>query len=88
MGRSGRPKCQIHPKCRDQVDYGKVHLMITDGHKDGIGFTWLDWSPALLTLHKGVNIYYIAGRSVGFGIDRIILYRTNDELAKENATKL
>ena len=61
---------------------------ITDGHKDGSGFTWLDWSPAQESLVKGMNYLYIAGRSIGFGIDRIVVYKANDSEAKEKAMSL
>ncbi len=59
-----------------------------DSHRDGTGFTWLDWGIRRFYLHKGINDIYISGRSVGFGIDRIAIYRDKDEMAKAKALNL
>jgi hypothetical protein len=56
-----------------------------DSFKDGEGFTWLDWGVRELPLEKGLNHIYIGGRSVGWGIDRIAIYKANDEEAQNMA---
>lgn len=59
-----------------------------DSHKDGTEFTWLDWGHRKFNLRKGENHLYIGGRSVGFGIDRIAIFKDGDELASEVAHNL
>jgi len=50
-----------------------------DNLKDGKGFTWLDWGTRELELPKGTHVFYVGGRSIGFGVDRIIFYRPEKE---------
>lgn len=59
-----------------------------DSKKDCDCFSWLDWGVHKFKLQKGLNEIYIGGRSVGFGIDRIALYREKDESAKASALNL
>ncbi|MBN2727679.1 MAG: hypothetical protein JXR53_00490 [Bacteroidales bacterium] len=59
-----------------------------DSHKDGKGFTWLDWGVREFPLKKGINSIYIGGRSVGFAIDRIAVYPANNEDAMKRALKI
>lgn len=59
-----------------------------DSHKDGKGFTWLDWGIRPFELKKGMNELYIGGRSIGFGVDRVALYLEEDEQAKSKALDL
>ncbi|MCF8361271.1 MAG: hypothetical protein K9G70_01475 [Prolixibacteraceae bacterium] len=59
-----------------------------DSHKDGKGFTWLDWGVREFPLKKGINNIYIGGRSVGFGIDRIAIYPANNKEAMERALNI
>jgi hypothetical protein len=59
-----------------------------DSHSDGNGFTWLDWGIRTLPLKKGINNIYIAGRSVGWGIDRIAIYPENNSKAAQRALDL
>ena len=56
-----------------------------DSHDDGTGFTWLDWGVREFDLKKGVNNIYIGGRSVGFGIDRVAIYKVDDSNAEAKA---
>jgi hypothetical protein len=56
-----------------------------DSHKDGKGFTWLDWGVRKFPLKRGINNLYIGGRSVGFGIDRIAVYPVNDKESEAEA---
>jgi hypothetical protein len=56
-----------------------------DSHDDGTGFTWLDWGVREFDLKKGVNNLYIGGRSVGFGIDRIAIYKVGESDAESAA---
>ncbi|RPI20677.1 MAG: hypothetical protein EHM61_26540 [Acidobacteria bacterium] len=56
-----------------------------DSLKDGAGFSWLDWGVQAFDLKAGENTLYVAGRSPGFGIDRIAIYRDGDEAAKAKA---
>jgi|GEM_PF-3334903 len=59
-----------------------------DSFHDGKGFTWLDWGVREFDLKKGINNLYIGGRSVGFGIDRIAIYKIGDEQAQSKALNL
>lgn len=59
-----------------------------DSHKDGKGFTWLDWGVREFPLKKGINSIYIGGRSVGFAIDRIAVYPANNEDAMKRALRI
>jgi hypothetical protein len=61
---------------------------IGDSFNDGKGFTWLDWGIQRFWFRNGLNNIYIGGRSVGFGIDRIAIYRDDDEQAKTKALDL
>lgn len=61
---------------------------IGDSHQDGNGFTWLDWGVHKFWFKKGINDLYISGRSVGFGIDRITVYKDGDPIAKKKALNL
>ena len=63
----------------------KPIVRLGDGHKDGTGFTWLDWGVPRFEFKPGLNEVYLGGRSVGFGVDRIVLYRDGDETAKSRA---
>lgn len=56
---------------------------LTDSHKDGNGFTWVDWGKPEVQLKKGINNIYMGGRSTGFGIDKIIFYKKGDEKAEK-----
>ncbi len=49
-----------------------------DNLKDGSGFSWLDWGVRELELETGLHNFFIGGRSVGFGVDRIIIYQRDD----------
>lgn len=60
-------------------------VRLGDSHRDGTGFTWLDWGVPRLQLQPGLNEIRVGGRSVGFGVDRIVLYREGDEAAKARA---
>lgn len=68
-------------------DWDPVRRM-GDSLKDGEGFTWLDWGVRKFELEPGVNNLYIGGRSRGFGIDRIAIYRDGDGEAREQAKDL
>ncbi len=68
-------------------DWNPVRRM-GDSLNDGKGFTWLDWGERKFWLKAGVNNIYIGGRSIGFGIDRIAIYRENTNGAKEKALDL
>jgi hypothetical protein len=57
-----------------------------DSFDDGEGFTWLDWGVRELPLEEGLNHIYIGGRSIGWGIDRIAIYKASDKKAKRKAT--
>ncbi len=67
---------------------GKVISRMGDSFHDGEGLTWLDWGVREFELQKGINNLYIGGRSIGFGIDRIVIYKTDDEKAREKAMDL
>jgi hypothetical protein len=56
-----------------------------DSLRDGPGFSWLDWGVARLEFRSGVNEFYLGGRSVGFGIDRVAVYREGDTAARDRA---
>jgi hypothetical protein len=56
-----------------------------DSHRDGKDFTWLDWGVPTFQFKKGLNEVYVGGRSKGFGIDRVVLYKDADEAAKARA---
>ena len=56
-----------------------------DSLDDGEGFSWLDWGVRSFWLKKGVNNLYIGGRSPGFGIDRVAIYRDDDPEAEARA---
>jgi len=56
-----------------------------DSLKDGPVFSWLDWGIQAFDLKAGENTLYVAGRSRGFGIDRIAIYRDGDEAAMAKA---
>lgn len=56
-----------------------------DSHRDGTGFTWLDWGVRTFQLRAGLNHIYVAGRSRGFGIDQIAVYRAGDPEAVQRA---
>jgi hypothetical protein len=58
---------------------------LVDSHRDGAGFTWLDSSPAEIELQAGLNEFYLGGRSVGFGVDRIVFYARDNEEARRRA---
>jgi hypothetical protein len=68
-------------------DWNPVRRM-GDSLKDGEGFTWLDWGVRSFYLKAGVNNLYIGGRSRGFGIDRVAIYRDNTPGAEEKALNL
>jgi hypothetical protein len=63
-------------------------VRLGDSHGDGDGFTWLDWGVRRFEFKAGLNEIYIGGRSPGFGIDRIALYRDGDEAARRRALSL
>jgi hypothetical protein len=56
-----------------------------DSHKDGTGFTWLDWGIREFPLNEGYNEIYISGRSVDWGLDRIAIYPSDDPTAETEA---
>lgn len=58
---------------------------LVDSHRDGTGFTWLDSAPPPLSLNAGLNELYIGGRSVGFGVDRIVFHAADDADARRRA---
>lgn len=60
-------------------------VRLGDSHADGDGFTWLDWGVQRFEFKEGLNEIYIGGRSRGFGIDRIAVYRDGDEAARRRA---
>ncbi len=60
-------------------------VRIGDSLGDGPGFSWLDWGVQRFEFERGLNEVRIGGRSIGFGIDRIALYRDGDDLAKARA---
>lgn len=60
-------------------------VRIGDSLRDGPGFSWLDWGVPVFNFERGLNEVRIGGRSVGFGVDRIALYREADEAAKARA---
>ena len=68
-------------------DWAPVQRM-GDSLRDGPGFSWLDWGVRAFWLKQGVNDLYIGGRSPGFGIDRIALYRDGDPEAERRALDL
>ena len=63
----------------------KPIVRLGDSHRDGPGFTWLDWGVPRFDFKPGLNEVYLGGRSVGFGVDRIVLYRDGDDDAKSRA---
>ncbi len=69
------------------TDWNPVRRM-GDSLKDSKGFTWLDWGVRSFWLKAGINNIYIAGRSIGFGLDRIVLYQANNDKAKQKALNL
>ncbi len=60
-------------------------VRIGDSLRDGPGFSWLDWGMYRFEFKRGLNELRIGGRSIGFGIDRIALYRDGDEIAMAKA---
>lgn len=72
---------------RGITDWDPVRRM-GDSLKDGEGFTWLDWGVRTFDLKQGVNNLYIGGRSIGFRIDRVAIYRRDNPAAKEKALDL
>lgn len=69
------------------TDWAPVQRM-GDSLRDGEGFSWLDWGVRAFWLKEGVNDLYIGGRSPGFGIDRIALFRDGDADAERRARDL
>jgi hypothetical protein len=63
----------------------KPIVRLGDSHRDGTGFTWLDWGVPRLDLKAGLNEIRIGGRSVGFGVDRIAMYQDGNDAAKARA---
>lgn len=41
-------------------------------------YNWQDWGVTQIQLRKGLNAVYFAGRSPGFGLDRIAFYHPNE----------
>ena len=74
FGRVGEPFRPGHPISR-----------VGDNLKDGTGFTWLDWGVRELELDKGLHNFFLGGRSIGFGVDRIALYLKDDDDVKNKA---
>ncbi len=60
-------------------------VRIGDSLRDGPGFSWLDWGVPRFELARGLNELRVGGRSVGFGVDRIVLYREGDERSRQRA---
>lgn len=58
---------------------------VGDSLRDGPGFSWLDWGTPTLRLTRGEYVIYVGGRSRGFGVDRIAIYRAGDEEARRRA---
>ena len=75
------------------VDFRPYHIdafdtrvrRMGDSLRDGVGFSWLDWGVRRFPLKQGINNILIGGRSIGFGIDRIALYRADDAGAEQQA---
>lgn len=59
-----------------------------DSHQDGKGFTWLDWGVREFELEAGINNIFIGGRSIGFGLDRIAIYKADDPEAERKALSI
>lgn len=61
---------------------------IGDSHQDGLDFTWADWGIREFWLVQGVNELFVAGRSRGFGVDRLAIWRVGDESARQRAQRV
>ncbi len=58
---------------------------VGDSLRDGAGFSWLDWGTPTLHLTAGEHMLYVGGRSRGFGVDRIAIYRADSVAARRQA---
>ncbi len=41
-------------------------------------YNWQDWGVPQVQIKKGLNAFYFAGRSQGFGLDRVVFYSPKD----------
>ncbi len=58
-----------------------------DSLNDGEGFSWLDWGVRTFWLHEGVNNIVIGGRSIGWGMECIVIYQANNPKAGKKALR-
>ena len=67
----------------------EVIKSIGDKQQGWAGFTWLGRGEVVeLELQAGLNDIVIAGKSVGFGVDRIAIYKANDPAIEKKALSL